>query len=554
MIQPAAAGPGRRAASGDGSAVQGPAAPPGRPAARDHVAGARAGSGRGRVGAAATARRAARPAACGPASSSCKGAAQRGRRISARPSGVKPSRRGRAGSVARPAAGRAPARRAACGMPARVDQDGAGQVAQAIWRASAGSAARLAASCGAAFGRGGGGRPPVHVDGGQRRRGRDAGAQAAGQRPGMDRASTAASSSSSKARTSVRRSPKPGAGGEHGGSSTGSAPGRRPPAAQRRGPGASRPAAGRGLRRGGQPGPLPPCAARVMRTASSVALASPGGAVAVGQEALVAADRDEGAGHGRDPGGDPAAMQVAQPVRGARAPERVVRQRVVLHRRDPDLARAQARAMALTAPGSRVRAAAAPSRTAAGRPRRSSCPTARARRRRQALDGVAARLAAPFAAVEIGGFCASVSRAKTTVLSDSRAERRRRARPGAMAVSTWWRRPDSRSRQARAWSAVSAFGRMRRPTATTVSAASTKRPARAARRPFRAPGARRAARQLVAARRLVDVLRGDAVGDDADLGQQRQAARAGRGEDQRGPAGGKRGYLNRKVIRPLDRS
>jgi len=42
----------------------------------------------------------------------------------------------------------------------------------------------------------------------------------------------------------------------------------------------------------------------------------------------------------------------------------------------------------------------------------------------------------------------------------------------------------------------------------------------------------RLARQLVAPRRLVDVGRGNGVRDDADLGQQIAAARAGRGEDE----------------------
>ena len=60
------------------------------------------------------------------------------------------------------------------------------------------------------------------------------------------------------------------------------------------------------------------------------------------------------------------------------------------------------------------------------------------------------------------------------------------------------------------------------------------------------------ARQLGLARRLVDIGRLDGMGDDADLGQQGQAARAGRGEDQLRAGGGI--YLNRKVIRPLERS
>ena len=47
------------------------------------------------------------------------------------------------------------------------------------------------------------------------------------------------------------------------------------------------------------------------------------------------------------------------------------------------------------------------------------------------------------------------------------------ANPTATAVSTLCARPLIRARHALASSSVSAFGRMRRPTATTVSAAST---------------------------------------------------------------------------------
>src|SRR4051794_39299352 len=46
----------------------------------------------------------------------------------------------------------------------------------------------------------------------------------------------------------------------------------------------------------------------------------------------------------------------------------------------------------------------------------------------------------------------------------------------AIAVITRWRRPDSRVMQVRISAAVSALGRIRRPAATTVSAASTRWP------------------------------------------------------------------------------
>jgi hypothetical protein len=55
------------------------------------------------------------------------------------------------------------------------------------------------------------------------------------------------------------------------------------------------------------------------------------------------------------------------------------------------------------------------------------------------------------------------------------------------------------------------------------------------------------ARELVAAGCLVDVGGGDAIGGDADLGQEGEPAGARRGEDE-----GR--YLNRNVMRPLLRS
>ena len=84
------------------SAVQGPPAPRGpAPAPRTTAGAARsAGSGSGRRRRPrGDARNAARPAACGPASSSCSGGCTRGRTISASPSAVKPSKRGRSGIV-----------------------------------------------------------------------------------------------------------------------------------------------------------------------------------------------------------------------------------------------------------------------------------------------------------------------------------------------------------------------------------------------------------------------------------------------------------------------
>ncbi len=61
------------------------------------------------------------------------------------------------------------------------------------------------------------------------------------------------------------------------------------------------------------------------------------------------------------------------------------------------------------------------------------------------------------------------------------------------------------------------------------------------------------ARRLVRQRGLVDVGGANRVGDDADLRQQRQPARAGGGQvSERDRVG--QPYLNRKVMRPLLRS
>jgi hypothetical protein len=57
------------------------------------------------------------------------------------------------------------------------------------------------------------------------------------------------------------------------------------------------------------------------------------------------------------------------------------------------------------------------------------------------------------------------------------------------------------------------------------------------------------ARRFVAVRGFVDVGAGYAVGRDADLCQERQPPRAGRGQDQR-----RIRYLKRNVIRPLLKS
>ena len=171
-------------------------------------------------------------------------------------------------------------------------------------------------------------------------------------------------------------------------------------------------------------------------------------------------------------------------------------------------------------------------------------------RRGAPLDGVAAGLALPLAAVEIGAKLARVSRARPTTLSTRRWARRPSGARSTTAVITRWRRPDSSVRQARACASVSAFGRMRRPAATTVSAASTKQPgastasalARASRSTCGRGSSRGSGVSSISVGRTWS-------GVIADLRQKGQPPRAGRGQDQPRFA-----HLNRKVIRPLDRS
>ena len=88
--------------------------------------------------------------------------------------------------------------------------------------------------------------------------------------------------------------------------------------------------------------------------------------------------------------------------------------------------------------------------------------------------------------------------------------------------------------QARNVASSSTFGRMRRPTATTVSAASTSASGSAAATAsaFSAPDARVIARQFARGHALIDIGRFDRVGLDADAVEQVEAARARRSEDQ----------------------
>ena len=106
-----------------------------------------------------------------------------------------------------------------------------------------------------------------------------------------------------------------------------------------------------------------------------------------------------------------------------------------------------------------------------------------------ALDRIAAGLAAPFAAGEIGGELVLAE----PLEGDDRWSTGGGARVPSASITvtaerTRWRRPDSSVSAARASASLSVLGRMRRPAATTVSAASTSAPgSRATAAPSRPP-------------------------------------------------------------------
>ena len=121
------------------------------------------------------------------------------------------------------------------------------------------------------------------------------------------------------------------------------------------------------------------------------------------------------------------------------------------------------------------------------------------------------------------------------IVSTSRS---RMALPGmasATPVSTRWRRPDSSRMQARSVSSSSTLGRMRRPTATTVSAARTSASGslRGDRFRFLSREAQRMLTRKLALRdALVDIGGNDPVGNDSDAGEQVETARTRGSEDQ----------------------
>ena len=91
---------------------------------------------------------------------------------------------------------------------------------------------------------------------------------------------------------------------------------------------------------GGQPRPLAALRGAGDADRHDVALAQARATLAVRQEALGAVQRHEAACHGGHPGNHPATMQIADPVRRAWPPDRIVQQRVITQHGDAHLARA----------------------------------------------------------------------------------------------------------------------------------------------------------------------------------------------------------------------
>ena len=151
-----------------------------------------------------------------------------------------------------------------------------------------------------------------------------------------------------------------------------------------------------------------------------------------------------------------------------------------------------------------------------------------------ALQGITAGLATPFAVagviVDLFVRQAVSVRSSSRRAAPDRSARDRQATP----VSTRWRLPDSSFMHARSVASSSTFGRMRRPTATTVSAAST-RPS--GRRTATAAAFSRAseAHGRVEARpagRFVDVGGHDLIGHHANAREQVQPRAACGSEDE----------------------
>ena len=244
-------------------------------------------------------------------------------------------------------------------------------------------------------------------------------------------------------------------------------------------------------------------------------------------------------------------MQVANAVRRARPPDRIIQQapppappRPVPR---PGCRRQDARRHGTA---SRARAAVAPSRTAAGRRHWNSCRTGSARTPRPAPGWRSRRLAAPFVAGEVGVDLALAQARKPDHTLHQPLAAGRRGRSSTTAVITLWRRPDSSQAAPRvrfdlclgqdaATGGDHGVGG-RRGTART----------RQPRLPSRAPGAERAGGAVRSRSGNSSMsVESHAVRHDADLRQKRETPRAGGRQNQRGG-----GHLKRGVIRPLLRS
>ncbi len=179
---------------------------------------------------------------------------------------------------------------------------------------------------------------------------------------------------------------------------------------------------------------------------------------------------------------------------------------------------------------------------AAGRRRSNKSRSSAGRRRRPAPGSHSRRLCRAIRHCrDRPGSSSRESRLKRTRVS---TRRWRRAPLGVISgkpVYTRCARPESSRRQSSASSRISHLGRMRRPTQTTVSAASTSEgpifvaPDRHRRGDgclFGAETLRQGARRFVALRRLFDIGGDHRVGLDADLRQQGQTAWRSRRQDE----------------------
>ena len=574
-LSPAATGPLRRIRARPARRARSASAAGSASSARDH--GGRGAQRRHPAGlcrdlARRSRRSAARPAACGPASSSCSGGWMRGRTISARPSAVKPSKRGLQRIVRqRLGEGRAQRRAPARRQAGEIDQDRAGQVAQpdlprqrrqhgAVDRQMAAAlppppaaapprSTSIAVSAGvgwidsrAPLGRPTSGSASASICASHRVVERPEPCDQDSACPSAAKRRVAAGRTSQSTPPATGRRARSSGGGASSvrrriGIARGQLRQRSGPRRSRAtGPCAVSAASSRQPR--GQPRPLAALRGAGDPHAQHRALGRGLAALAVGQEAVRAVQRHERARHRRHARGDPAAVQIADTVRRAWPPDRVVQQLVAADDRDAHLARA-ARRQDARRHGTQPAGAAQQLR---GLEQRQADHVGVAagqeahERGGAALDRVAAGLAAAIRR----------RRGRRRSAARSAGRRRRRWRPGARCAGRPARAAPRRStRDGGGRTAASGSAR----ASASVCRLGQDAPAggdhgvggqheTAGRRPppppWRAPGAaRRAAAARRAQRRFVDVGGNDAIRHDADLRQQGQPPRAGRGQDQR---------------------